>query len=147
VSSAAEIKVPSRVPGYLSAWGTAFFLDHFPVGADGQPILRQSVPFTRSDLVPPSISGSAVVSKDRGMLSAGVQLVVKDDVDPGPEVALVSVTANEPLKTQDVSAAIGTDARTVRLKPNKGRIYYLTYRATDASENSATTVITVPGEL
>ena len=81
------------------------------------------------------------------MLNVQVDLRVADDYDPSPEVMLVSVTANEPLHPHDVQAAAGTDARTLKLKRNKGRVYYLTYRATDGSENSSSVVLTVPGEL
>jgi hypothetical protein len=98
----------------------------------------------KGDEMPPSISGSAIATKNGGMLNVEVSLNVKDNFDPNPEISLVSVTANEAFHPKDVVAAIGQDKRILRLKRNKGRIYYLTYEAVDGSGNADSVVIAVP---
>jgi len=75
-----------------------------------------------------------------------VNLQVKDDMDPQPEVQLVSVTANQPLQARDVQASVGGDARRLQLRTARGRVYTVTYRAIDASENAAQLAIEVPAE-
>lgn len=146
-SSIAEIYVPSRAADYLSASGTVRFFSNHPKDSTGKPIVDAEIPFTRADRTPPAISGTATAVKRGAMLDVTVSLRVTDNLDPNPEVALVSVTSNEPLHRRDVEALINTDARTLSVKRNKGRIYYLTYRAMDGSENSSTVLISVPGEL
>ena len=54
---------------------------------------------------------------------------------------------DEALHPHDVIAILNEDTRTIQVKRNKGRVYYLTYRAIDGSGNSSTLTITVPGEL
>lgn len=147
LSSFAELVVPQRASGYLTASGSVGFLDNLPKDSLGQPIVTMQIPFTRIDTAPPSITGAADVSRAGGMLDVRVNLAVADNMDPTPAVVLVSVTSNEPLRANDVRAQVGTDARSLQLKRNRGRVYYLTYRATDGSENSASTVITVPATL
>jgi hypothetical protein len=86
---------------------------------------------------------------------------VKDDYDPQPEVRLESITANEVLDKDDIKdAQLGTDDRSFKLRPERGRrndeqektdriakqlgrIYTVTYSATDASGNKATASATV----
>jgi hypothetical protein len=77
-------------------------------------------------------------------------LTVKDDYDPAPEIKLESITANEPLEKEDIKdAQIGTDDRQFKLKAERegknkaGRIYTVTYSATDGSGNKATATATV----
>lgn len=80
-------------------------------------------------------------------------LTVKDDYDPQPEIKLESITANEPLEKEDIKdAKIGTDDRVFKLKAERegknkaGRIYTVTYSATDATGNKAiaSATVTVP---
>ena len=80
-------------------------------------------------------------------------ITVKDDYDPQPEIKLESITANEPLEKDDIKEAnIGTDDRQFKLKAehegkNKtGRIYTVTYSATDGTGNKtiASATVTVP---
>ena len=75
---------------------------------------------------------------------------VKDDYDPAPEIKLESITANELIEAEDIrDARLGTDDRQFMLKAksegkNKaGRIYTVTYSATDASGNRAVATATV----
>lgn len=77
-------------------------------------------------------------------------ITVKDDYDPAPEIKLESITANEPLESEDIKdAQIGTDDRQFKLKAERegknkaGRIYTVTYSATDGSGNKATATATV----
>jgi predicted extracellular nuclease len=83
--------------------------------------------------------------------------VANDDFDPTPDVELVSVTSNEPdnapgdgdgSTTRDV---VVDDEDTFRLRAERdengtGRIYTITYRATDDCGNTATddAIVTVP---
>lgn len=148
ISSTAEIYVPVRASGYLSGSGTVGFLDNLPRDSEGKPIVTAEIPFTRIDTTPPpSIAGNADIARRGGMLDVRVTLSVADNLDSAPQVVLESVSANEPLRANDVRAQVGSDARLLQLKRNRGRIYYLTYRAIDGSDNSASVVITVPGEL
>ena len=58
-------------------------------------------------------------------------------------VKLVSVTANQPLLPRDVATA---DARRMQLRIVKGRVYNLTYRAIDASDNTSQLVLQVQSD-
>ena len=89
-------------------------------------------------------------------------IAVTDNCDPNPTVTLVSITSNEPEtgflgngdKGPDIEgAALGTDDRTFSLRSERGtggqstgRVYTITYRATDASGNTrdVTATVTVP---
>lgn len=146
-SSFAEVYVSRPEPGYLSASGAVRLFDNHPKDSTGRPIIEFEVPFTKIDTAPPLITGSATATKHGGMLDVRVTLQVSDNFDSSPSVVLTSVRANEPLHPRDVVASIATDARFLQLKRSKGRLYYLTYSATDGSENRSTVVITVPGEL
>jgi len=66
---------------------------------------------------------------------------VSDDADPDPTVTLVSVTSNEPDDGEDdgntVNDIVIVDDDTFRLRAERsgtgtGRVYTITYRATDA---------------
>ena len=143
VSSVAELIVPKRLPDYLSAYGKVWLFEK-PRNSDGTFTAEVEIPFTKVDTVSPSITGYARSIKEKGMLAVTVDLKVVDNLDPNPEVSLVSITANETFRPKDVLAAIGTDARSIKLKPKNGRIYYLNYRAIDGSENASFLTIPVP---
>lgn len=85
-------------------------------------------------------------------------IATADNCDPAPAIRLVSITSNEPAtgflgggdKGPDIAdAAFGTDDRTFSLRSergtgkNTGRVYTVTYRATDRSGNVTTKVATV----
>lgn len=87
------------------------------------------------------------------MIAIKANISVSDDVDAHPAVRLVSITANETLESGDIDgAAFGMDDRDFRLRARRsgtqqeGRVYTVTYAATDATGNSATatTTVTVP---
>ncbi len=68
-----------------------------------------------------------------------------DNCDPAPALALVSVTANEPTQPGDI---VAPDAQHIQLAASRlgggsGRVYTLTFSATDASGNRTTTTGTV----
>jgi hypothetical protein len=80
-------------------------------------------------------------------------ITVTDDYDPEPEIKLESITSNETLADGDIQdVQLGTDDRQFSLAAKRagtnmaGRIYTVTYSATDASGNKATasTTVTVP---
>ena len=95
---------------------------------------------------------------NHGMVTVTIDVEVSDDSDPDPQVILVSATSSEPDdakgggdgKTQnDIQGAeLGTDDREVLLRAERagngpGRIYTLTYRATDQVGNSVEQGVTV----
>ncbi len=85
-----------------------------------------------------------------------VTVNVSDDADPNPAVKLVSITCNDACNPAgDIQGApLGTDDREFDLRAERtggvsGRIYTITYSATDASGNTstATTAVVVPHDL
>jgi hypothetical protein len=133
-------------PGYYSdnAYRAS---DHDPVIIglcdDVPPTLEPTV--SPDTLWPPNHKYVTVVPKPN----------VSDNTDPNPTVTLVSVTSNEPddgLGDGDMPNDIvinedGTiDLRAERSGTGDGRIYTITYRATDACGNTteATATVTVP---
>jgi hypothetical protein len=85
-------------------------------------------------------------------------IAVSDDADPDPTVELVSVTSNEPDDGVDdgntVNDVVIVDDDTFRLRAERsgvgtGRVYTITYVATDACGNTTTVeaTVTVPLEI
>lgn len=155
-SSVAELYVPAAYQsmGYLTATGMVNLFDNYPKLPDGTTILAYEVPFTKIDVTPPTLA--LTLNPTRLQASAGTlvtvkaTITVKDDYDPAPEIKLESITANEPLAAGDISgAAFGTDDRQFQLRDVKvpsgtaGRIYTITYSATDGSGNKSTASTTV----
>ncbi len=73
------------------------------------------------------------------------------DASDGSSIELVSITSNEPGGAADITGAMfGTDDRTFQLRAQRlgggnGRIYTITYRATNAGgSTTATTTVVVP---
>ncbi len=88
-------------------------------------------------------------------MSVTETIAVQDDYDPDPEPAikLESITASEALADGDIQdVQLGTDDRSFSLAAKRagnnmaGRIYTITYSATDASGNkvTASATATVP---
>lgn len=79
-------------------------------------------------------------------------MMVKDDYDPQPDIKLLSITANEPMDKDDIKAKLFTDDRHFLLKAehdgksHAGRIYTVTYVASDGSGNRTivSSTVTVP---
>ncbi|MGZ8810743.1 MAG: hypothetical protein ACXW29_06360 [Thermoanaerobaculia bacterium] len=108
------------------------------------------------DTTPPSISvvltPSQIWPPNHKMVRITAQIQVSDDQDPNPQVKLVSITSNEGTESDISGAAPGTDDREFFVrserggKQKQGRVYTVTYSATDAAGNVgvATATVTVP---
>jgi hypothetical protein len=108
-----------------------------------------------SDTTAPTLSVSlspAVIFPPNDKLVAITATVnVSDDTDPNPAVRLVSITCNEAIDAAaDITgAAFGTDDRQFSVRAGRagqrkeGRVYTVTYSATDAAGNQATATATV----
>ncbi len=116
-----------------------------------------AVPIEKLDTTPPVLAATATPATlwppNNKPVPVTVTVSVKDDYDSQPEIKLESITANEALASGDIQgAAPGTDDRTFSLLAARsgtstaGRIYTLTYSATDGTGNksTATTTVTVP---
>lgn len=111
----------------------------------------------RLDTTPPTLTVTLSPSKlwppNEKLVPVTTTITVKDDYDPAPEIQLVSIIANEPLDKDDAKGVLpGTDCRQFQLKAERegknkaGRIYTVTYSATDGSGNKtlASATVTVP---
>ena len=125
---------------------------------DGNPA-TVTVPIDRLDLTPPSLTviliPDTIAPENGKYVAVKASFIVKDDYDRLPEIKLESITANEPLDTDDVrDASIGLDDRYFKFLAKssgpRGRIYTVTYSATDASGNqviaSADVTVAAPTE-
>ena len=138
----------------LEAADSSYLNSHVSVRySDGHPAL--SVLLEKLDTTPPSLSVSVSPAvlwpPNEKLIPITVTLTVKDDYDLQPEIKLESITANEPLGKEDIKdAQIGTDDRQFKLKAEgkskAGRIYTVTYSATDGTGNktTASATVTVP---
>ena len=123
--------------------------------ADGNPA-SLTVPLDRLDITPPDLTvilNPDTLEQNDKHAAIKASFIVKDDYDRFPEIKLESITANEPLAAGDIlDASIGLDDRYFKLlavsKSPAGRIYTVTYSATDASGNqsiaSANVTVTRP---
>lgn len=119
------------------------------------PLTPDDAPPPPTDTTPPTISVTLTPSElwppNHKMASITAQISVSDDQDPNPAVQLVSITCNEEIDpAQDISgAAFGTDDRSFSVRSERtgqrkeGRVYTVTYSATDAAGNTATAKATV----
>lgn len=107
-----------------------------------------------TDTTPPSLSVSLTPATlwpvNRKLVTVTATISVSDDSDPNPVVRLVSITCNESLEAGDVSgAATGADDREFSLRAwrtgqrKEGRVYTVTYDATDLAGNRTTRTATV----
>ena len=82
---------------------------------------------------------------NRKMVPVTIGVTVSDDSDPAPACQIASVTSNEPLEDSDwtVSGALSLSLRADRNGLGTGRIYSITVTCTNASQLSASTVVTV----
>ncbi len=115
------------------------------------------VPIEKGDSIPPTLSvtlsPATLWPPNNKLVPITATITVKDDYDANPQIKLESITASEPLLAGDIAdAQYGTDDRRFALKAKRGgrnkpgRVYTITYSATDASGNKATasTTVTVP---
>lgn len=121
-------------------------------GGHAIPILIE-----KGDTTPPTLSitlsPATLWPPNEKMVPITATITVKDDYDPQPEIKLESITSSETLAAGDIQdAQIGADDRDFSLAAKRagnnqaGRIYTVTYSATDASGNkaSASATVTVP---
>ena len=113
---------------------------------------------TVQDTTPPnlsvSLSPNVLWPPNHKLVPITANISVSDNCDPSAHVALVSITSNEPLQPGDIQAIgggpvpFGTDVRSFQLRAERlgsgdGRVYTVTYRATDHSGNSRLVSATV----
>ncbi len=119
--------------------------------ADGTPATL-TVPLQRLDNIPPSfsvnLSPNTILAQANKFFAVNATFLLKDDYDRSPEIKLESITANEPFDAADIrDASIGLDDRYLKFramsKNPAGRIYTVTYSATDASGNQTMASATV----
>lgn len=110
------------------------------------------VPVERLDNNPPvftvTLNPDTLVAQSNKFAAIKAAFMLKDDYDRMPEIRLESITANEPLTVDDIrDASMGLDDRYFKLlaasKSVAGRIYTITYSATDASGNQTLASATV----
>ena len=158
-SSVAEITISKEYQstGYLTSFGEVFLLDNNTRNPDGTVVVSAEIPFTQADKTPPvlsfTLSPGILWPPNNKPVPITATITVQDDYDPEPEIKLVSITASEILSAGEIQdAVIGTDDRSFSLAAMRngdnmaGRIYTVTYSATDASGNqtTATAIVTVP---
>lgn len=159
LSSVAELTVPLayQSAGFLTASGTVFLLDRNTKNPNGTIMTSAVVPFTKVDGIAPTLSVTLTPTTlwppNDKLVPVTATITVTDDYDPEPEIKLESITATETLDAGDIQdAQLGTDDRDFSLAAKRagnnlaGRIYTVTYSATDASGNkaNATATVTVP---
>jgi len=108
----------------------------------------------REDVTPPTLtvtlSPSTLWPPNDKLIPVTATITVHDDYDPAPEIRLEAITVNETASNDDASGIQpGTDDRQFQLKAKRagnnmaGRIYTVTYSATDGSGNKTMTSATV----
>jgi len=108
-----------------------------------------------ADTTPPtlsvSLSPAVIWPPNHKMAVITATINVSDDTDPHPIVRLVSITCNEPIDpaTDIAGATFGTDDRQFSVRSERtgqrkeGRVYTVTYSATDVAGNGSTATATV----
>lgn len=153
------------MPGFViltSHESTQFLNSHWTTTISGPPTsassLLRAVDAPQGDTVAPTISVSVnpniLWPPDGKMTTISATIAVHDNFDPNPSVRLKAITCNECENlTDDVTDAdFGTDDRTFLVKARRdgqrkeGRVYTVTYSASDFSGNTATAsaLINVP---
>ena len=113
-----------------------------------------SYPMELIDKTPPTLSitlnPATLWPPNNKPMLVNATITTSDDYDPEPEIKLESITSSETLADGDIqNAQSGTDDRDFYLAAKRagnnqtGRIYTITYSATDASGNKATASATV----
>jgi hypothetical protein len=143
---------PQPDNAYLNGLWTVFFSDS-TIASAALVVDDNPAPV---DNTPPSITvaltPSSIWPPDGTMYAVTATVSVHDDQTLNPAVKLVSITCSEPLEPGDVAATFGVDSRTFSVRSTRlgqdktGRIYTVTYSATDAAGNTstATATVTVP---
>ena len=131
-----------------------------------QPFLASQFEGFVADVSPPTLdvvlAPSLLWPPKHQLVEVDALITVFDDIDPTPEVTLVSIESNEPDtgtgkgdKPNDIQEAdFGEDDRDFLLRAERrgrgeGRVYTVTYRAVDDTGNmtEVTTTVVVPHDL
>lgn len=112
--------------------------------SDGSPT-NIIVPIERLDTSPPKLAvtltpNSLTPARDKFVAINASFSIKSDNYDHLPEIKLESITASEPLGTDDIrDASFGLDDRYFKLRAEQlgqsERVYQISYSATDASGN------------
>ena len=145
------------VPKYFEAYLTGHFSADY---ADGKDPWKYNGTMEKLDTTPPTPPTLTITPPpailwppNNKMVAVTAAITVQDDYDPQPEIQLESITSSEVLAQGDrPGAVLGTDDRQFSLAAERdgsslaGRVYTLTYSATDGSGNQSTasTNVTVP---
>ncbi len=106
----------------------------------------------REDITPPTLTvtlSPSILHPNKKLVPITASISVKDDYDTAPDIKLESITSNEILDKDDIKGIQYADIRQFQLKAehkegNKaGRIYTVTYSATDGTGNKTTASATV----
>lgn len=96
-----------------------------------------------------SLSPNILWPPNHKLATINASISTQDTNYPNPVVRLLSITANETLNSGDVVASYGTAAQTFQVKSERkgtnkaGRIYTVTYSATNSCGNSASSSKTI----
>ncbi|CAI6080773.1 right-handed parallel beta-helix repeat-containing protein [Cohnella sp. JJ-181] len=104
-------------------------------------------PDTTNPTLAIQLDKSSVWPPNHKMVTINATVTAADEGSGLDSVILTSVTSNVPASAgNDISAAFGTDARSFQVRAEKGRVYTVTYTATDKAGNStvATAILSVP---
>jgi len=153
-----HILVSGGLVGDVSFFDIAHVNAEFAVQAsDHDPLVAQICADAGAPSLSVSLSPDVLFPPNHKYVAVTASVNVSDSVDPDPSLTLVSVTSNEP-----DNAPGGADGNTVddivvvtdtsfrlraeRSETGTGRVYTVTYRATDACGNSTvrSATVTVP---
>ena len=108
------------------------------------------------DTTPPQINGTAnpstLWSPDHKYVEVSVNVTAYDICDPSPKITFMSITSNEPDNSVGDGNTVNDiiiindfifNLRAERSGTDSGRIYTITYKATDVSGNCAMTTVAV----
>jgi hypothetical protein len=159
--SAGQVIGNTAVVNLSVALGTQTFTLTVEDGKGGKS--SADVTIKVQDTIPPvltvALSPSILWPPDHKLNSVTASVEVNDVCDPHPKIALTSISSNEPDAglgdgdtVNDIQGALfGTDDRLFLLRAERagrgaGRIYTVTYQASDASNNTAfaTSKVAVP---
>jgi hypothetical protein len=139
----------------VPTYDEVYLIGHFSAGyADGKSPWYYNGVMEKLDTTPPTLtvtlSPATLWPPNNKQVPVTATIMVKDDYDPEPEIKLESITSNETLAADDIqNAQFFTNDRSFSLAAKRagnnmaGRVYTVTYSATDASGNKATASATV----
>ena len=138
-----SVTLPEPDSAYIDGHANMFYGDN-----------ELTVKMEKGDITPPnltvSLNPATLWPPNDKLVPITANLMVKDNYDPAPEIKLESITSSEMLAAEDIQdAQFGTDDRQFGLVAKRagtnmaGRIYTVTYSATDGSGNKVTASATV----